>query len=374
MQRVVLLVALTLTAIGGCRSVEVHPFDYRQPQLIDTRWLIQLNDPEMIAYFPKESAVPAYANRGRVVMAGSDRGEVVAADARSGRVRWRFKTDGKVRGGITVRGTAAYLGAMDGNMYRLDARTGLLDWEKPYATRGAITAAPDVAGDLIVFQNNENRTYALDARTGAYRWDQGRPSPDFLTVKGEGGAVIAGDTVYAGYEDGFLVAMRTSDGATRWSKNLGGSERRFVDVDTRPIVDGDLVYAGSFAVGLYAVEREHGTIRWLHRGRGIQSPALGERFLYVTDGQRTVQALDPVTGDVSWKVDIARGELSAPVHNLGRVFVPTGDGMILIDALSGHVRARISPDDGQSAMVASRGSWVHFVTNSGAFVGARLYD
>jgi outer membrane protein assembly factor BamB len=370
----ILLVVGIGPTVGCLTGGYTNPFNERPAEVIETRWLVQLNEPEMLAYFPKEFAVPAYANSGKIVMAGSQRGVVVASDSNSGEELWRFKTRGKIRGGIKVKGRAAYFGAMDGLMYRLDAATGLLDWEKPYETRGAITATPDVSSDLLVFQNNENRTYALDPKTGAYKWDQGRPRPDFLTVKGEGGATIAGDTVYAGYDDGFLVAMRASDGASRWSKSLGGNEQRFVDVDTRPVVQDGVVFAASFAVGLYAVEAEHGTIRWLHRGRGIQSPVMGERFLFATDGQRQVLALDPSTGHVRWKVEVARGELSAPSHSNERVWVPTGHGLLMIDAISGHVRAQISPDDGQTAMVATFGSWIHFVTNSGALVGARVYD
>lgn len=359
-------------AVGGCRAVDVHPDDRAPTQVIQTRWQVTLNAPPLLAYFPKETASPAYGRRGRVVVAGSDAGELVAADARSGRVLWRFQTPGKIRGAPTIVGRRVYVGSTDGSLHAVDLAAGTETWEAAYKTDGAITSPPAVGGGLVVFQNNDNRTYAVDAKTGEYRWDQGRPRPDFFTIKGEGGPTIAGSVVYAGYEDGHLSAMRLEDGASLWSKNLAADETQFIDVDTRPVVNGDVVYAGCFNVGLYALGRTHGDVKWLHRARGALTPALGDRYLFVTDGSRRITALDPATGQKQWRTRVGYGELAPPVVKGERLFVSTGDGLLWLDVESGAALARISPDNGQSGPPVSSGSWLHFVTNSGALVGARL--
>ena len=54
------------------------------------------------------------------------------------------------------------------------------------------------------------------------------------------------------------------------------------------------------------------------------------------------------------------------------LWVATGDGVLWLDPNDGNIRARISPDDGQTAPIAVRDGWIHMVTNFGAFVGARL--
>lgn len=370
--RRLLAILLVSAPLMGCRAIDIH-FDDRQPvQTVQTVWEVELDPIEPFAYNPRQTAVPAYGARGRVVVAGSDAGEIVAANARTGQVLWRFDARGKVRGGLAVVGNAVYTGSTDGKLYRLDLRSGAEDWEKPYSTQGAITASPAVAGDRVVFQNNRNRTYAVDAKTGAYVWDQGRPRPEFLTIKGDGGPTISGDKVYAGYDDGFVAAIRLADGATVWSRDLSGEERQFVDVDTRPVVYRDLVFAGSFATGLYALSARHGNIKWFHRGRGIRTPAMGERYLFAAMGSGRIDALDPHTGKAMWSVRLDYGELSAPTVQGDYLWAPTGDGLVLIDGERASVLARISPDHGQTASVVSNGSWVHMVTNSGALVGARL--
>ncbi len=356
----------------GCRAIDVH-YDDRDPApRIQTVWQVQLDEIEPVAYYPKQTSSPAYGANGRIVVAGSNRGEVVAADAQSGRVRWRFATKGKVRGTPVIDGKAVFVGATDGKLYRLDLGSGAEDWDAPYGTQGAITSKPALGGGKVVFQNNQNRTYAVDAKTGVYAWDQGRPRPEFLTIQGDGGPVISGGSVFAGYEDGYLVAMRLDDGATIWSKSLAADQRQFIDVDTRPVVHGDTVFAASFAVGLYAVGAKHGNVRWLHRARGVQTPAMGDRYLFATTGAGRVLALDPKTGKVQWSARLDYGELSGPTIVGDNLFVPTGNGVVLFDAARASAVARISPDYGQTGAVVTTGGWLHMVTNGGTLVGARL--
>lgn len=366
------VVALVATALCGCRPLAVHPDD-PPPVRIQPKWQLQLSTPPVLAWLPEETAQPAYGHDGKIVVAGSEAGEVVAAWSNSGRVLWRFKTEGKIRGAPAIVGNAVYVGSTDGRLYRLDLKSGTLAWDKAYETVGAITSAPAVSGRRVIFQNNENRTYALDSATGEYVWDQGRPRPESFTIKGEGGPTIGGDTVFAGYEDGFLAALNLQDGATLWTRSLAADARQFVDVDTRPVVSRGVVYAGCFAVGLYALGAKNGEVRWLHRGRGIVSPALGGDTLYVATGDREVHALDPETGALRWKLALGYGVLGPPVARSGHVWISTGDALLRLDESDGNAVARLSPSDGQSAPVAARGSWIHFVTNSGALVGAQVY-
>lgn len=364
-----LLLAILLVS---CASIDVHHED-RLPRLqIQTGWQIQLHELPLLSYFPIESAAPAYGARGRIVVAGSEGGEVIAARANSGDELWRFRVAGKVRGAPAIRDSDVFVGSTDGRLYKLDLVTGAELWDQPYTTKGAITSAPVIDGKRVLFQTNRNRVYALDADTGLYLWDQGRPRPDFLTVKGEGGPTVVDEVVFAGYEDGFLVAMRVEDGATIWSKNLAADERQFIDIDSRPIIWRDTVIVSCFNVGLYALDRTHGNIRWLFPARGVQTPALGDRHLFITTGAGEIVALDPQTGKPVWKAQISYGNLGSPTVRGERLLVPTGDGLLLMDADRGTVKARISPDDGQSARVVTNGSWIHMVTNSGALVGARL--
>ncbi|MBT9558841.1 MAG: PQQ-binding-like beta-propeller repeat protein [Myxococcales bacterium] len=371
--RIVATLAASLVSLG-CGvfpPVEVHPDD-RPPEAIQTTWRAVLNEPAVLAYRPKEYATPAYAHGGKLVMAGSERGTLVAANARDGRVAWRYQTGGKLRGRLTVSNDSVYFGATDGRLYRVETSSGSLAWDRPFDTRGAITAAPAVGGGRVFFRNNENRLYAVDAAKGTYLWDQGRGRREDLGITGEGSPTIAGEVVLAGFDDGSLSAMRVTDGASLWSVNIGGRETRFTDVDTTPVVIGDQVYAASFATGLYAVGLKHGGITWFHEGRGVQSPAADSRFLYVSTVDGELSALDPVKGAVAWTLELPWASLSAPVVAGDRIFVATGQGFVMADAATGRVLSRFSTDDGLVAPVASQAGQLHFVTNGGSLIGARL--
>ncbi|HIN85750.1 MAG TPA: hypothetical protein EYN06_04645 [Myxococcales bacterium] len=363
---------MSTLSLCACQRVDSHPDD-RAPSAVQVRWQIPLYEHPTFTAFPKTTASPQYANNGKIVVAGSDSGDVVAVWSHTGKVIWRFSTEGKVRSTPTIVDNTVYIGSSDGKFYAINLKTGTEEWDQPYKTIGAITSAPAVNDDRVVFQNNENRSYALDRKTGAYAWDQGRPRPDFFTIRGEGGPTIVDNTVYAGYDDGMLVAMTAKDGATIWSKNLAANERHFVDVDTKPLVVGNTIYAGSFSVGMYAVGRKHGNVKWIHRAKGVHTPAYGQGLLFVATGEKELRALDPKTGKVQWRLKIGYGNLSSPVLSGNMLWISTGEVVLLVGPGNGSVHARLAPDDGQSAPVASSNGWVHMVTNSGSLVGSRVY-
>jgi len=357
---------------AACSAPIQQHFDDLPNLKIQTQWQLRLDYPEPLAYYPKQFAVPAVSRSGNTVIAGSEHGVMVAVDSRNGRERWKYKTYGKIRSAPVISGASVYFGATDGKLYRLDARDGALQWDAPYTTQGAITSTPVVVGNRVLFQNNENRTYAVDATTGQYLWDQGRPRTVKLTMKGEGGVAVADGVVYAGYDDGFLTAMRLEDGATTWSKSLAGKSKQFVDVDSRPLIVEDAVYAASYTSGLYCLDRKYGGIRWLYPARGVLSPSFGDNTLFVASSGGNLVALRPADGEVLWRAKFDYGDLASPVYDAGRLWVTTGDGLLLMDSAKGTSVARITPHNGLAAPVAARAGRLYMVTNSGALVGARV--
>jgi quinohemoprotein ethanol dehydrogenase len=129
-----------------------------------------------------------------IMYATSNFGRVYALDAANGRELWTY--DPKIEGAwarypccdAVNRGVAAfegrvYVGALDGWLHALDARSGRLVWKvdtllgrdarKPYT----ITGVPLLAGDLIVIGNGgadfagvRGYVSAYDRTTGALRW------------------------------------------------------------------------------------------------------------------------------------------------------------------------------------------------------------
>ncbi len=342
------------------------------PLQIQTQWQVTLSQPGILAFKPQEFSKPVYSSSGNTVIAGSSAGVLVAAQSRNGRLLWTRDFSDGVADGVTVSGSAVYAAGRDGTLRKLDVGTGADLWAHPYEAPGSITSAPSVDVGHVAIQTNENRTYVLDASTGEYVWDKGRMRPEGLTINGEGGATIDRGVVYAGYDDGVLLAMSVVDGSTLWSRDLSGKRSQFVDVDTRPLVRGDSVYAGSYSGGYYAVGRKHGNIRWHHPADGVNSATLGKDVVYVALRNQRVQAVDLATGTLIWQTRVGRLAVSEPVLLSSGLWVSTGDGVVWMDPRKGLIRARLSPDDGQTAPIGGAGGWIHMVTNSGALVGARV--
>ena len=118
-------------------------------------------------------------------------GRVYALDAATGRELWTFdpKVDMQINRaaccdqgnrGVAVRDGRVFVGALDGMLYALDAKTGAVVWKADTVadhTRGyTITGAPELAGDLVVIGNGgaeyDTRGYvtAYDTATGKQAW------------------------------------------------------------------------------------------------------------------------------------------------------------------------------------------------------------
>ena len=110
---------------------------------------------------------PDRRRRPRVRLGGSD-GQVWAVDAATGTVRWRFRTEGRVRSSPAVAGGRVYVGSMDGTLYALEPTSGRLVWRfdtGPHADSGkfgfdrrTIQSSPAVVGG----------TASLGRATGTY--------------------------------------------------------------------------------------------------------------------------------------------------------------------------------------------------------------
>jgi quinohemoprotein ethanol dehydrogenase len=168
-----------------------------------------------------------------VLYASGNFGRVYALDAASGRELWTYDPhiDGQwgryaccdaVNRGIVASRGRLYVGALDGWLHAIDARSGTLVWKvDTLVERGArrpytITGAPLLAGDLIVIGNSgadfagaRGYVSAYDAATGAMRWR-------FYTVPR--------DPALGPQDQPHLVqAIKTWDPRRRWDAGSGGT-------------------------------------------------------------------------------------------------------------------------------------------------------
>lgn len=179
---------------------------------------------------------------------------IVALDAESGRVKWSYPTDQPL-GGIVKASPAydngiLYFGATDGNLYALNAETGVLLWT--YPTKGAIRSSPVIADGVVYFGSDDNNLYAVRAGTGEQAWRGPFVTKDDVASPP---AVSSGYVAFAS-TDGLMYLASASGGGERWQNRLPAAPTR-----SAPVVSADTIYIAASST-LYAIGRKTGLQRW----------------------------------------------------------------------------------------------------------------
>jgi quinohemoprotein ethanol dehydrogenase len=123
---------------------------------------------------------------------------VYAMDARTGQLSWKYdpgvpKDHAKfvccdvVNRGVALYRGRVYLGALDGRLIALDAKTGAVTWEVQTTPKGApyaITGAPRIAQGLVLIGNTGSE-YAVRGYVSAYDAETGKLAWRTYTVPGD---------------------------------------------------------------------------------------------------------------------------------------------------------------------------------------------
>ena len=276
---------------------------------------------------------------GAVYVSARD-GSFHAVDAATGTRRWRVATGpempwpwGHESGDIYLSSPAfadgaLIVGAGDGNVYSLDARTGRERWRA--ATGGRVRSSPAVAAGRVYVGSADGRLYAFDARTGARLWsfdtegarlESAKFGFDRRTVQSS--PAVQGNTVFVGARDGYLYAVSADSGRERWR-----FDHKVSWVNSSPAVSDGVVYAGSSdGQFVQAVDAATGRELWRTKvGLTWASPALAGDVVLTADGQSFVDALDRKSGALLWRFRTGSQVFSSPVPDGDLVFVGSTDG------------------------------------------------
>jgi len=251
---------------------------------------------------------------GRVYVADSA-GLVMALDAKDGKVQWSVDTELPIAGGPGAGDRLVLLGTSDAQLVALDEETGAERWRFPVSSEVLSSPAADLG--TAVVHTNDGHVYGVDSAFGQQKWRYDHQVP-VLTLRGSSAPVIANGTVYIGQAGGKLVALELDTGKPVWDVTItvpgGRSElSRIVDIDGDPLVSSGLVYAASYQGDVVAVGSATGSLVWRHKLSSYNDLAANWRYVFATDENGVVWALDGDTGAVRWKQEkLKRRQLSAP--------------------------------------------------------------
>jgi outer membrane protein assembly factor BamB len=316
-------------------------------------------------------------------------GSLVALNAAEGSVKWIFATEFERRfeaknlhgyssaaqtipdawdifisSPAVVRGKV-FFGSGDGNVYAVDAASGVLDWKFP--TRDVVHASPAVANNTVFIGSWDSYLYALDAETGQEKWSfkSGEDSVIHNQVGFQSSAAVVDGMVYVGCRDAHVYALDAATGRKKWdyptSKSwvigtpavrdgtvfAGTSDSsRFLALDARTgrlrfnfdtggyvfssaALAGPLAYFGAHNGRLYAVDTKSGKLAWSFQTEGARSDPLK---VLDAKGALNREAFTPVFYDFEdMYIDFYRfisvgAILSSPIVDRGVLYVGSMDG------------------------------------------------
>ena len=288
-----------------------------------------------------------------VLFFGSDDGNVYAVDAATGIQKWKYASGGPVPSTPAVADGLVYVGSYDGKLHALNARTGRAVWkfstsgERRFEAKGlhgmqprsqtiadpydVFLSSPVVVQGLVSFGSGDGNVYALDAASGELRW------------KFQTGDVVHASPAYAdgafyfGSWDSFLYAVDASTGKERW-RFKGGEDpvmHNQVGFQSSPAVVDGVVYTGCRDSNVYAIDARTGKEKWRFNNEMswvITSPAVVQgKVVFATSDSSLLHAVDAVTGKPTFRQQLKAYVFSSPT---------VVGGVVYLGVLNGTLEAR----------------------------------
>ena len=375
------LLSAVLGLLPGCgifrdepavRPAELENFD----SSIDLRrvWRVNVGNGQGDKY---NRLTPAIA--GDSIYAASNNGTIMALTRDDGRRQWRTRLRNTViTGGVGLGGNKLFVGTEDSRVIALDQAAGDLLWETTVASE--VLSTPASNGRVVVVQSVDGTLTGLDADTGTQLWLYESTVPA-LSLRGSSSPFIVQNFVIAAFGNGSVVSVALDNGTLRWEQRIaiptGRSEiDRLVDIDGELHVDA----AGSLIVPSYqgflaALDPITGQMRWRVEESSAQGAASGFGNIYVVDARSRLKAYRVGQQAPLWSNEqLFLRQLSTPVTIGNYVVVGDFEGHIhYISQVNGAFAGRIRIDrKGIRAPMLARNDVLYVYGNSGDLAALQI--
>ena len=227
--------------------------------------------------------------------------------------KWVFSSDANVISTPAVANDLVVVGNQNGVVMALSLKDGKKKWT--YKTNGAVFSSPAVHANKVVLGSGDGYVYCLNVLTGKLNW---KAKTDASVL---GSPVISRDTVFIGGSDHSYLALDLKDGKTFWK--FSGLEGPVVST---PLLYGNLLIFGAWDKHLYAVNRSNGELTWkwdpgfsvINYSPAACIPVAHDGVVYVVCPNRTLYAIDAVTGATLWQNNETRVRESIGISEDGK--------------------------------------------------------
>ncbi|MEW6356695.1 MAG: PQQ-binding-like beta-propeller repeat protein [Planctomycetota bacterium] len=266
---------------------------------------------------------------------GSRDGVLYVLDSQQGAEKWRFQAGDDIMTSPAVVEGMVFFGTNDGIFHAVDIQTHSEKWKKSY--HGFLRSSPAIVQSgqqrLVIFGALDQNVYALDAQTGNPVWTSPVSGPVQTSL------CAAGDMVFVCDDGGYVYGLRVSDGSQIWRFRADSQIR------SGPSFGSDTVFAGSDQGTVYALEAATGKVKWKFAcgGKVIGPCAVDSARVYVGSAAKRLYALDINSGQESWRFSPEAALSSPPIvaddvlyvgaDNGGFYAVATADGALRWNAV-----------------------------------------
>ena len=200
----------------------------------------------------------------------------------------------------------------------------------------AVPIVPVVESDVVYMASDRGRMVAFSAARGRERWKTR------VQAHVTGGLGSAGELLLLGTSKAEVIAISKRNGKIVWRHRLTS------EVLAPPVEAGGVIVARTVDGRLFGISAVSGERLWMYEKsvpsltlRGLGTPVIVERRVYVGAADGSIVALSLTSGEVVWEKSIAtpkgRSELDRLVDVDGDLIV--SDGVIYAAAYQGNIVA-----------------------------------
>jgi outer membrane protein assembly factor BamB len=224
---------------------------------------------------PGSTTVPMYTthsfspivDRGLVIfhLGGHNEGALTALDANTGDVKWTWKGDGPGYGSpivADIAGTRQIITITQGKLVGVDAATGMLLWERPYAIANFTNSVtPVMYGQTLIVSGNGGPTTALSIAKKGNEWVTETVWENADVPLRMSDAVVVGDLLFGmtTRNSGQYFAVDAKSGKTLWTSEGRQGQHAAIaragDLLLSLEDDGELVVARNSKTGFEPLHR-----------------------------------------------------------------------------------------------------------------------
>lgn len=375
MRRVALFLLMVLLAgcsiFGSSKTVRepTKLSEFKESAKIKVRWHREVGDARM------ETLQPAVV--GDAVYAANAAGEVYRFQAATGKEDWHVDSGLSISAGVGAGEDLVLVGGNRGDIAAF-GEDGKLRWKVRVSSE--VLSAPQVADGIVVVRTNDGRITGLKAADGSRLWLYERATPA-LTIRNHAGMLIRDGVVYAGFAAGKLAAINLTSGILKWEATVslpsGNTElERISDITSLPVADKSQICAVAFQGNVACFDMGQGVLQWSRQLSSYNGMVLGDKYLYVTDAEDMVSALDKTSGSALWKNDkLAKRRVSNGCLLDKYVVVGDYEGYLhVLNRDDGGFAARLKTDSGAIvAAPAELDGGLLVQTNSGGLYSVEIH-